>query len=76
MHCVVHGFRSTFRDWVAEATEFPGDWAELSLAHRVGSDAERAYRRGDLLDQRRKLMTAWTRYCAGESHAVALRAAS
>ena len=63
--CVVHGFRSTFRDWVAEATEFPGDWAELSLAHRVGSDAERAYRRGDLLDQRKKLMEAWARYCAG-----------
>ena len=68
--CVVHGFRSTFRDWVAEATEFPGDWAELALAHRVGSDAERAYRRGDLLDQRRKLMTTWTRYAAGDTVAT------
>ena len=74
--CVVHGFRSTFRDWVAEATEFSGDWAELSLAHRVGSDAERAYRRGDLLDQRRKLMMAWARFVGDESHAVPLRAAS
>jgi integrase len=74
--CVVHGFRSTFRDWVAEATEFPGDWAELALAHRVGSAAARAYQRGDLLDQRRKLMDAWARYCAGESQPVALRAVS
>jgi integrase len=69
----VHGFRSTFRDWVAEATEFPGDWAELSLAHRVGSDAERAYRRGDLLDQRRKLLDAWAGY-AGAVKVVPLRA--
>jgi len=68
--CVVHGFRSTFRDWVAEATEFPGDWAEVSLAHRVGSDAERAYRRGDLVDQRRKLMTAWARFAAGDTVAT------
>jgi integrase len=68
--CVVHGFRSTFRDWCSECTEFPGDWAELSLAHRVGSDAERAYRRGDLLDQRRKLMDAWARYAAGDTVAT------
>ena len=76
--CVVHGFRSTFRDWVAEATEFPGDWAELALAHRVGSGAERAYRRGDLLDQRRKLMDAWARYCDGDSETrvVPLKTAS
>jgi hypothetical protein len=73
--CVVHGFRSTFRDWVAEATEFPGDWAEAALAHRVGSDAEIAYRRGDFLEQRRKLMEAWARFCTGETVA-SLRIAS
>jgi hypothetical protein len=69
----VHGMRSTFRDWVAEVTEFPGEWAELALAHRVGSDAERAYRRGDLLEQRRKLMSAYAAYCAGADKVVSLR---
>jgi integrase len=59
----VHGFRSTFRDWVAEKTNFPGDAAELALAHKVRDKTEAAYRRGDMLDKRRPLMEAWAEYC-------------
>jgi len=59
-----HGFRSSFRDWVAEATTFPREAAELALAHAVGDSVERAYQRGDLLEKRRKLMDAWATYCA------------
>ena len=66
-HFTVHGFRSSFRDWVGEATNFPSDLAEMSLAHIVGGDVERAYRRGDMLDKRRKLMEAWASYCSGSS---------
>ena len=58
-----HGFRSSFRDWVGEATNFPREVAELSLAHRVGNTAERAYRRGDALEKRRALMESWADYC-------------
>lgn len=60
---VVHGFRSTFRDWTAERTNFPNHIAEMALAHTIGSDVEAAYRRGDLLDHRRRLMDAWAGYC-------------
>jgi integrase len=59
----VHGFRSSFRDWAAERTSFPEIVAELALAHTVGSAVERAYRRSDLFEQRRRLMDAWARYC-------------
>lgn len=59
----VHGFRSTFRDWVAERTAFAGEVAEMALAHAVPDAVERAYRRSDLLDQRRKLMEAWAAFC-------------
>jgi integrase len=58
-----HGFRSSFRDWVAEVSTFPGDLAEAALAHVVGDTTERAYRRGDALEKRRKLMEAWASYC-------------
>jgi len=58
----VHGFRSTFRDWAAERTAFPREVAEAALAHAVGDATERAYRRGDALDKRAKLMSAWARY--------------
>ncbi len=61
----VHGFRSTFRDWVAETTNTPREVAEMSLAHKVGSDVERAYARSDLLDRRRALMERWSDYVAG-----------
>ena len=63
----VHGFRSAFRDWVEEQTSFPGTLAEAALAHVVGDETERAYRRGDVLDKRRKLMTAWAEYCMGHT---------
>src|SRR5215813_5177893 len=60
----VHGFRSTFRDWAAERTNFPSEVAEIALAHSVGDKVEAAYRRGDLFDKRRRLMEAWAEYCA------------
>jgi integrase len=60
----VHGFRSTFRDWAAERTAFPREVAELALAHRVGSEVEHAYQRGDLLKKRFMLAEAWSNYCA------------
>lgn len=59
----VHGFRSTFRDWVGDATEFPGEIAEAALSHAVGDQTERAYRRGDALERRRRLMQAWADFC-------------
>jgi integrase len=58
-----HGFRSTFRDWAAETTGFPNHVVEMALAHAVGDAVEAAYRRGDLLEKRRKLMEAWAAYC-------------
>jgi integrase len=61
----VHGFRSTFRDWVGEETEFAREEAEMALAHTIESATERAYRRGDGLEKRRRLMDAWADYCAG-----------
>jgi integrase len=63
----VHGFRSSFRDWAAEQTSFSHNACELALAHEVGSDTEQAYLRTDMLDERRKLMEAWGRFCAGET---------
>lgn len=62
----VHGMRSTFRDWVSEETQFQREVAEAALAHAVGDQVERAYRRGDVLEKRRKLMDAWADFCTGE----------
>jgi integrase len=59
----LHGFRSSFRDWCGEQTNFPREIAEAALAHRVGDAVEQAYRRGDGLAKRRKLMDAWAAYC-------------
>jgi integrase len=59
----VHGFRSSFREWAAEATSFPREFAEAALAHIVGNATERAYQRGDLFERRRVLMDAWAAYC-------------
>ncbi len=56
----VHGFRSSFRDWAAEAASAPRELAEAALAHQVGSDVERAYARTDLLERRRELMLGWS----------------
>ena len=54
-----HGFRSSFRDWAGEQTTFPREVAEAALAHQVGDETERAYRRGDALEKRRAMMSAW-----------------
>lgn len=62
--CTVHGFRSSFRDWVSEATSFDGATAEAALAHVVGDKVEAAYRRGDLFAKRREMMDAWAAYCS------------
>ena len=61
-----HGFRSTFRDWAAERTDFPAEVAEAALAHAVADKVEAAYRRGDLFDKRRVLMQAWGDYCTSK----------
>ncbi len=61
-----HGFRSTFRDWSAERTNYPAEVAEMALAHTVGDKVEAAYRRGDLFDKRRRLMIDWARFCNTE----------
>ena len=74
----VHGFRSTFRDWAAERTNFPSEVVEMALAHAVGTKVEAAYRRGDLFEKRRRLMDAWADYLAKapaeQSKVVSLRA--
>lgn len=58
----VHGFRSTFRDWAAEQTNYSHETCEQSLAHRISDQAEAAYRRGDQLAKRRCLMEDWARF--------------
>jgi integrase len=63
----VHGFRSTFRDWAAEQTNFPREVAEAALAHVVADRTEAAYRRGDLFDKRRRMMDAWAAHCLNGS---------
>lgn len=59
----VHGFRSTFRDWCAEQTNFPRELAEAALAHVLSDKTEAAYQRGDLFEKRRRLMRAWAKFC-------------
>lgn len=61
---VPHGFRSTFRDWAAEKTDYPNEMAEMALAHTISDKVEAAYRRGDLLEKRRQMMQDWADYCA------------
>jgi integrase len=58
-----HGFRSTFRDWAAERTNYPREVAEMALAHAVSDKVEAAYRRGDLFEKRRRLMNEWAAFC-------------
>ena len=58
-----HGFRSTFRDWAGDMTDHPREIAEAALAHVVGGETERAYRRGDALEKRRALMKDWAEFC-------------
>jgi integrase len=59
----VHGFRSTFRDWAAERTNYPNHVVEMALAHVIGDKVEAAYRRGHLFAKRVRLMSEWSRYC-------------
>ncbi|XYD08869.1 integrase arm-type DNA-binding domain-containing protein [Methylobacterium sp. NMS12] len=70
-----HGFRSSFRDWAGDETDFPREVAEAALAHLVGDEVELAYRRGDALEKRRQLMDLWASFVAAES-GVASRKAS
>jgi integrase len=63
-HITVHGFRSTFRDWAAERTNYPNHVVEMALAHVIGDKVEAAYRRGDLFEKRKRLMIEWARYCS------------
>lgn len=74
---VPHGFRSTFRDWAGERTNYPRDLAEQALAHVLENKVEAAYRRGDALEKRRNMMQAWAEFCdraeAPNSQVVALR---
>jgi integrase len=60
----VHGFRSSFRDCAGNVSSFPREIVETALAHVIGDKAEQAYRRGDALEKRRKLMEAWSAYCS------------
>ena len=73
-----HGFRSSFRDWAAERTNFSREVCEMALAHSVGDKTEAAYRRGDLFDKRRNLMDTWASYaCADKGDkVVAIRQSS
>ena len=64
----VHGFRSSFRDWVAEKTHHSHEVAEMALAHTIGSKVEAAYRRGDLLEKRRALLVDWDKFCSSNQH--------
>jgi integrase len=73
-----HGFRSSFRDWCDEQTSYPHHVAEQALAHTIGTAVERAYRRSDLFEKRRRLMEEWGKYCsrpASVGEVVALRSA-
>ena len=59
----VHGFRSSFRDWAAESTGYPGEMVEMALAHAIGNKVEAAYRRGDMFEKRRYMMKSWSDFC-------------
>jgi integrase len=64
---VVHGFRSTFRDWAEDVARFPARVVEHALAHTIKDKAEAAYRRGDAFEQRKALMVMWEAYLASVS---------
>jgi len=68
-----HGFRSSFRDWASEQTNFPHDVCEMALAHSIKNKAEAAYRRGDLFEKRRQLMEAWATYCTSKQVKLKIR---
>ena len=64
-NATVHGFRSSFRDWCGDNTNYPREVAEAALAHKVGNKVEQAYRRRSALEKRRELMREWSAYCGG-----------
>ena len=64
-----HGFRATFKTWASERTNFQNEIAEASLAHVIGDKVEQAYRRGDLFDKRRRLMTQWATFATTPAQA-------
>ena len=66
-HLTVHGFRSTFRDWAAEQTNFPREVAEAALAHALKDKTEAAYQRGDMLERRQELMETWAKHCSSDA---------
>jgi integrase len=68
---VTHGFRSTFRDWAAEETNYPNELLEMAIAHKVSDEVEAAYRRGDMLKKRHQLMADWEAYCLSGKKAEA-----
>jgi integrase len=73
-----HGFRSTFRDWAAERTNYQREVIEMALAHAIDNKVEAAYRRGDLFEKRRALMAQWAKFCArikrvGDGQVVPMR---
>jgi integrase len=67
---VPHGLRSTFRDWVAERTNYPVEMSEVALAHQISSAVEASYRRGDMIEKRRGMMAAWAAFATGEAPAT------
>ena len=73
----VHGFRSSFRDWAENVSNFPREITETALAHVIGDKAEQAYRRSDALEKRHKLMDGWAAYCdpRARGNVVALKRA-
>jgi integrase len=76
-HETVHGMRSAFRDWAAETTAYPNHVVEMALAHSIGSAVEASYRRGDLVEKRKRLMADWAKFCsksAGKADVVSLQA--
>ena len=63
----VHGFRSTFKDWATERTNYSHELSEVALAHAMKDKTDAAYRRGDMMDKRREMMEAWAQFCNGET---------
>lgn len=70
VNVTAHGFRSSFRDWVADKTDFPREVAEAALAHTLENKVEAAYRRTDFFEKRRALMKEWGKYCRSQCHAA------
>ena len=69
MQATVRGFRSSFRDWAGNVSNFPREITETALVHVIGDKAEQACRRSDALEKRRKLMDAWSAYCGPKTSA-------